>query len=364
MYANPMKNYNGGNMKDNIRKKVISILLAGAMAALLTACGQKELPSSETEQSKAETEQSGAEQNGSEQKEAEPTGEAEPTANQQGEAVQKQTETQLTAGTQQSEERLEDEQAPVTDTAWTLAVSEEPFHIENPSPENYLSETVQAESGMESPDAVPLELTRVSEKTNQIIDTDKWFAEHELSMPSYEDELYTCEIERDNYTSGWRLHIRDKNAPEKNVAVLDFSDYCYAGDFAEADEAYVEQYIHYVARRGYELYVSIGHNTYAASSPHHAYITAVDLRDMSVIWKTEPLVSNAFNFEIIGDVIVCGYGFTAEDDYLKQINIHTGEVLAETVLKSKADYIIRKDDKLYVRTYNTDYIFQIGEGKA
>ena len=35
------------------------------------------------------------------------------------------------------------------------------------------------------------------------------------------------------------------------------------------------------------------------------------------------------NFLVKGDVIFCGYGFTAEDDYLYQLDKNTGEVIEE-----------------------------------
>ena len=75
--------------------------------------------------------------------------------------------------------------------------------------------------------------------------------------------------------------------------------------------------------------------------------------------KSKPLVCNSYNFEIVDDIIITGYGFTAEPDYLFQIDRLTGAVLETYKLKSKADYIICKDDKLYVRTYDTDYVFGV-----
>ena len=86
---------------------------------------------------------------------------------------------------------------------------------------------------------------------------------------------------------------------------------------------------------------------------------AVDLSSQKVLWKSRPLVCNADNFVILGDVLLCGYGFTAEPDYLYQLDLATGQVLAQLPIKSKADYLILKDQVLYVRTYNTDYTFQI-----
>ena len=135
---------------------------------------------------------------------------------------------------------------------------------------------------------------------------------------------------------------------------LDFSAFC-----SEEYEYGEYQWVRWARVDGQMLYVSLSHNTYSENAPNHAYITAIDLTDMSILWKTEPLVSNARNFEIIGNEIVCGYGFTAEDDFLYQIDRDTGRILEQIPVNSQADYIIQKDDQLFVRTYDTNYVFQI-----
>ena len=58
-------------------------------------------------------------------------------------------------------------------------------------------------------------------------------------------------------------------------------------------------------------------------------------------------------------MIICGYGFTNEPDYLYLINKNTGDLLQQIKLNTAPEYIIRKQDQLYVRTYDTDYIFEI-----
>jgi hypothetical protein len=37
----------------------------------------------------------------------------------------------------------------------------------------------------------------------------------------------------------------------------------------------------------------------------------------------------------------------------------TGDVIQKITLKSGPDYIIRKNNDIFVRTYDTDYIFRI-----
>ena len=65
------------------------------------------------------------------------------------------------------------------------------------------------------------------------------------------------------------------------------------------------------------------------------------------------------NFLVKGDVIFCGYGFTAEDDYLYQLDKNTGEVIDRLPLKKIPDLMAEKDDRLYVHTYSYDYVIQV-----
>ena len=65
------------------------------------------------------------------------------------------------------------------------------------------------------------------------------------------------------------------------------------------------------------------------------------------------------NFLVKGDVIFCGYGFTAEDDYLYQLDKNTGEVIDRLPLKKMPDLMAEKDDKLYVHTYSYDYVIEV-----
>jgi hypothetical protein len=78
-----------------------------------------------------------------------------------------------------------------------------------------------------------------------------------------------------------------------------------------------------------------------------------------VLWRSQPLVSNSWNFEVIGDLIVSGYGFTAQHDFLYLLNKRTGEVVQRLKIKSAAEYIISKGDKIHVRAYDTDLMLKI-----
>ena len=70
-------------------------------------------------------------------------------------------------------------------------------------------------------------------------------------------------------------------------------------------------------------------------------------------------VWNLVRHEHEGDVLICGYGFTAEPDYLYQINRNTGEIIDRLLLKKMPDLIVEQDGKLYVHTYSYNYVIEI-----
>jgi hypothetical protein len=141
---------------------------------------------------------------------------------------------------------------------------------------------------------------------------------------------------------------------------LDFKNYGYAPENLPEDREFTHQYIRWASQVDDMLYVSHGHNTYARSSKGMTgYITAINIKDKRILWSSPALISNARNFEVIDDYIVTGYGFTEEPDFLYVLRRNTGDVIQKIKLKSGPEYIIRKNDEVYVRTYDTDYLFEI-----
>lgn len=219
----------------------------------------------------------------------------------------------------------------------------------------------------------PIKLKMISSEPNKITDIKDWFANNHLSLTSgkenaesssegadttptvFEDGNYLYEIEEaDNI-----LNIYDA-ASNNLLYSLDFSNYIESPEYKEEDYDFVQQKIKWAAIKDDILYVSHSHNTYAESSNNmNAYITAINLEDRSILWRSDALVCNSVNFLIIDDVIISGYGFTAEPDYLYQINRYTGKVLDKILLKTAPEYLIEKTSVLYVRTYNTDYQFTV-----
>lgn len=189
-------------------------------------------------------------------------------------------------------------------------------------------------------------------------DVPTYFQENMLVRAIY-DEQSIFLIYGSNFAEGRYLLMMDKESREITRA-YDFSTYEYSPDYVAEDAAYIQQRIDWVAVEGGMLYVSHSHSTYSASSKGmNAYITAIDLQTNELAWRSKPLVSNATNFLLIDNAIVCGYGFTAEKDFLYLLNKKTGVIEQTLTVKSGPSWIIRKGEELYVRTYNTDYVYKI-----
>ncbi len=238
----------------------------------------------------------------------------------------------------------------------------------------------------------PIILKKILEETNNITDLAAWFKNNQLNLnfcrPPASNSLFLdklwkkCPNKLPHFYKGrdlrsaffsdqnyflvyghetWNgrfLLIADRNLTKVEYE-LDFENYLISPSYLEKDKRFIKQKVKWAQIVDNILYVSHTHSTYSKSSKgHNAYITAINLDTYQLIWRSRPLLANADNFVVIGDVIVSGYGFTQEPDFLYQINRFSGEVLAKIPLKSAPDYIIRKRNKLFVRSYNTDYIFE------
>jgi hypothetical protein len=101
------------------------------------------------------------------------------------------------------------------------------------------------------------------------------------------------------------------------------------------------------------LYVETAHPTYAKSSYGlNAYLNAIDLKTKKLHWRSPALVANADNFVLLNEVIVSGYGFTAELDYLYAIDRATGHVVGRILLPTGPERIRRHGNVLTVDTYD------------
>jgi len=126
------------------------------------------------------------------------------------------------------------------------------------------------------------------------------------------------------------------------------------------DEAYVAQLVQFADVRDGVLYVVTAHRTYAASSGgQNGYLTAYDADTGALRWRSAPLLANAATVAFVSGWVVAGYGFTAERDYLYVLSPADGKVAARIAVPTGPDFIVEREGKLYVRTYDKELIFAV-----
>ena len=201
------------------------------------------------------------------------------------------------------------------------------------------------ETHAEGDSVIPLKWNILSEEDNGIDFADEWYASENLSLPmigtdwnSFSDENYEYLWERED------LYIYE-NGTGNCLYVLHYpTDKWYVN----GNNAYLKDGIFYGA--------SVA-NGYA--QPNTCFMFAYDLENEKLLWRSADQSYNSMNFVVEGDVLICGYGFTAEPDYLYQINRNTGEIIDRLLLKKMPDLIVEQDGKLYVHTYSYNYVIEI-----
>lgn len=201
------------------------------------------------------------------------------------------------------------------------------------------------ETYSEGIDVTPLNLQLVSEEQNGIDWAYEWYESKKLSLPMigenwdhFYDEVYEYQW------FGDQLQIYEK----ETGSCLYVLEYPTDKWYVNGNNAYLKDGIFYGASviNGY-------------AQPGTCFMFAYDLNKNELLWRSADQSYNTMNFVVKGDVIICGYGFTQEEDYLYQINRITGEILDRTKLKKMPDLIVEQDGKLYVHTYSYNYVFEI-----
>lgn len=114
-----------------------------------------------------------------------------------------------------------------------------------------------------------------------------------------------------------------------------------------------------LSKRGV-LYANANYQSYAKEvGGQTAFLYAIDAEAGQTLWRTPPLRSRR-DFVVIGEeVVVTGYGFTAEDDYLYVFDAYSGEQLDRVELKTAHEWMRWHDGKLVVQTYSEDYVIDL-----
>ena len=211
--------------------------------------------------------------------------------------------------------------------------------------------------------ASPVKLSEVSKDSSICLFEEDWSAETGIPLPGdlygegYSDDAYYYYA--DNSADEGRLAVEISEMGTYDfVGTYDFSNYLYT---PTPGNAYTTLYIPYAAIYDGVLYTEIAHLTYSEDQPCTGFVVAVEVETGKLLWRSEMLLANGRNFLVGEDTIICGYGFTAEDDYLYILSRHSGAVLEKRKLKTGPDYFIPVDDSLYVLTYDTVYQYLVSE---
>ena len=193
--------------------------------------------------------------------------------------------------------------------------------------------------------AAPFDLKIVSEEENGIDFANEWYDRKGLSLPMIGTDWNS--FYDDNYQylwSGEDLYIYE-NGTGNCLYVLTYpTDKWYIN----GNNACLKDGIFYGAS------VTNGY-----AQPDTCFMFAYDLGNDKLLWRSADQTCNSMNFIVKDDVIICGYGFTSEDDYLYQLDLHTGEVLSRLTLKKQPDLLVYQDNTLYVHTYSYNYTIEI-----
>lgn len=193
--------------------------------------------------------------------------------------------------------------------------------------------------------AASFDLKIVSEEENGIDFANEWYDSKGLSLPMIGTDWNN--FYDDNYQylwSGEELYIFE-NGTENCLYVLTYP----------TDKWYING--NNACLRDGIFYGASVTNGYA--QPDTCFMFAYDLEDNKLLWRSADQTYNSMNFILKDNVILCGYGFTSEDDYLYQLDLHTGEILSRLKLKKQPDLLVYQDHMLYVHTYSYNYTIEI-----
>ena len=195
-------------------------------------------------------------------------------------------------------------------------------------------------------DAVsPLMLKIVSEEENGIDFANEWYESKQLSLPMVGKEWNNFYDDEYQYIwSGDALYIYE-NISGNCLYVLEYPTdkwYINGNNACLLDDIF------------YGISVTNGY-----AQPDSCFMFAYDLENNKLLWRSGDQTCNTMNFIVKKDVIICGYGFTSEKDYLYQLNLHTGEVIASLELKKQPDLLVPQDNMLYVHTYSYNYTIEM-----
>jgi outer membrane protein assembly factor BamB len=241
--------------------------------------------------------------------------------------------------------------------------------IAGPPPDYFVRDTIG-----KKPDT-KLSLVMQSAKRNQITDETEWWTSNGLDTPFLDPVPSTIPKEFQGQDIGYAIRGDPILAIYGGQYLLAIDPATgairFAMDFAAfkmphdtlPEQRDLQLETEWAALDGNILFVSHCHGDYTAySKGYNGYISAIDVNTGQLLWHSRTLVSNSNNFLVKGDAILTGYGHSAENHYLYILNKADGRVARQMPIRKSIDWLIEHDSKLFVRTYDTDFVFTYAGG--
>jgi hypothetical protein len=112
--------------------------------------------------------------------------------------------------------------------------------------------------------------------------------------------------------------------------------------------------------QGGVLYLEHAYNGYTKEARGQTgYVTAIDVATGDLLWRSAPVVANSRNLLVDHGFVFAGYGFTAEPHFLYVLDAATGATVVKQPVRKSIDWVVARGDTLFVRTYDTDYAFEV-----
>jgi hypothetical protein len=141
---------------------------------------------------------------------------------------------------------------------------------------------------------------------------------------------------------------------------FDFKNYAWPPRIRPGEREFVFEQPVWAQESNGILYVENAHATYASSSyGQNAYITAIDLKARSAIWRSPPLMANANTFLVTPKYLITGYGFTNEPDFLYLLDRKTGREVDSLPMPTAPERITWQGSLIHVRTYDHDVLVRL-----
>jgi hypothetical protein len=215
-------------------------------------------------------------------------------------------------------------------------------------------------------------LRLVSQKRNQVTDDGDWLVQHATGLPvrmcppALPEMFGPDTFVAGTYESPMAVGIYGSVSLSAGTAVVTFTPteggndravQCF--DFAKWVHSGKALWIYAAQLDEKALYVAASYPGYAHEvGGKTGYLAALDSSSGKLLWQAGPRIANTYNVAVGKDFLICGYGFTREPDFLFVLDKKTGRTLQKIAVKSGPEHIQIVEDRVFVRCYDTDYVFQ------